>query len=107
MFPAVLVLLPLLLGEMVRTIRNARADWPVVASIVSAGLVVLCYLPLIGGDLRLTSHPVFPARASILWEVEEFVFTEAAVPLGLSFVALFVAMEAGGTPGPEAPGLSS
>jgi hypothetical protein len=103
---AVLVLLPLFLGEGARSLRNRRVDWPVLLCIAFAGLVILFYLPLINGEIRLASHPAMLARPAILWGTFAFVFADATVPLGLSLVALILVMETRGESRSVAPGLS-
>jgi len=104
---AVLVLFPLLLGECARGIKDRRLDWPVLASIVLPSAFILFYLPLMGGSISLAAHPALPARVSILWQVFESIFTQAAVPLALCLVALFLVSGAEGERRPSGQGLST
>lgn len=103
---AVLVLLPLLLGESVRTLRNRRLDWPVLLSIVLAAPVILFYLPLIQGGVSLTTHVAFPAKINVLWGTYEFILAQAAAPLGFTLVAVLLVAEVAGESRPALPGLS-
>lgn len=103
---AVLVLLPLFLGECARSIRRRTLDWPVLVIIALAGAVVFFYLPLMGGTMALAIHPALSPTINMLWQVYEFTFAKAAVPLTLCLVALFFATRSASVDPPASEGLS-
>lgn len=66
---AVLLFVPLGLGELVRTLRARRIDWPVWLSIGITVPLVLTYLPLLRVNNGFAFHNAkFAPRSSSLWE---------------------------------------
>jgi hypothetical protein len=66
---AVLLFVPLCLGEFVRTLRARRIDWPVWLAIGLPMPLVLTYLPLLHANSGFAFHNAkFEPRASSMWE---------------------------------------
>jgi hypothetical protein len=66
---AVLLFVPLGLGELVRTFRARRIDWPVWLAIGIAAPLVLTYLPLMRANSGFAFHNAkFEPRSSSMWE---------------------------------------
>jgi hypothetical protein len=66
---AVLLIVPLGFGELVRTLRARRIDWPVWLAIGIAAPLVLTYLPLMRANSGFTFHNAkFEPRPSSMWE---------------------------------------
>lgn len=67
---AVLLFVPLGLGELVRAFRARRIDWPVWLSIGIAAPLVLTYLPLMHatGGLSTFNNAKFEPRFASIWE---------------------------------------
>lgn len=66
---AVLLFVPLALGELVRTLRARRIDWPVWLSVAIPAPLVLTYLPLMHGNDGFALHNAkFEPRFASLWE---------------------------------------
>jgi len=79
---AVLVVIPLALGEMVRTAQRKRVDWPVWISLTVASCVVAIYLPLLAANHRFALDNVtFRPTLLVLAECYRILLNPLAGPL--------------------------
>lgn len=92
---AVLILIPLGLGEAVRSVRQRRMDWPVWLALAAAGCCVLVYLPLLTAS-RGTSfdNVTFRPTLYVLRDCYEMLATPLMAPLMIG-LALVILMHAG------------
>jgi Dolichyl-phosphate-mannose-protein mannosyltransferase len=88
----ILVLVPLLVGEAARTLERRAMDWPVILGILLAVPAIFPYLPLIRAGAALQSlNPWNPPNPGFLYSSFTMILETAAIPLGVSFVVLFLA----------------
>ena len=88
---AVLVFVPLGLGELVRTWRARRIDWPVWLSTGLAAPLVLTYLPLMHANNRFALHNAkFEPRYSSIWEFCAAILEPAVWPWLIGFAAVLL-----------------
>ena len=87
---AVLVLIPIAIGEAVRVLRRRALDIPIAVAAGLGGLVVVVYLPLIRAGVAVHSgHPWNTVTPRLIFDAFQFALGPAAVPLAFSFVALY------------------
>ena len=88
----ILVLVPLLVGEAARTFERRAMDWPVILGIFLAVPAIFPYLPLIRGGVALQgANPWNPPALGFIVPAFDMILAAAAIPLGVSFVVLFLA----------------
>ena len=84
---AVLILVPLGLGELVRTLRQRRIDWPVWIALLSASCCVLSYFPLLGASRGVSFDNVtFRPTLRVLSECYLILARPVVAPLIAAFV---------------------
>jgi hypothetical protein len=88
---AVLLFVPLGLGELVRTWRARRIDWPVWLSIGIAAPLVLTYLPMmhVNSGFALNNAKFAPRFASI-WEFSVMILQPAVWPWLIGFAVVLL-----------------
>jgi hypothetical protein len=96
---AVLLFVPLGLGELVRTWRAKRIDWPVWMAIVAPAPLVLTYLPLMRANNGLVlNNAIFAPRFASIAEFCTAVLGPAVWPWVIGFaVVLWMARRGGET----------
>jgi hypothetical protein len=86
---AVLVLLPLTLGEITRIGLRRRVDWPMLFALAGATPCILLFLPLIRGAIELIGkHPWNPPTWGALISPYSWILGDTALPLGVVFMLL-------------------
>jgi hypothetical protein len=94
---AVLILLPLVSGEITRSFTRKRLDWPVWIALVLGGCAVVTYLPLLGASHRLALDNVtFRPTLRVLTECYGMMTAPLAVPLALALVIVIALRCTGG-----------
>jgi hypothetical protein len=87
---AVLVLIPIGIGEAVRAVRRRALDIPIAVAAGLGGLAAVAYLPLIRAGVAVHSgHPWSAVTLRLIFDAFQFALAPAAVPLAFSFVALY------------------
>jgi hypothetical protein len=88
---AMLLFVPLGLGELARTLRARRIDWPVWLSIAIAGPLVLTYLPLLHANSGFSFHNAkFEPRIASIWEFCVMILGPAVWSWLIGFVAVLL-----------------
>ncbi len=94
---AVLIFVPLGLGELVRTLRAKRIDWPVWMAIGAAGPLVLTYLPLMHANNAIVlKNAIFEPRLSSIGEFCSAVLGPAVWPWLAAFATVLVGTKPAG-----------
>jgi len=95
---AVLLFVPLALGELMRALRARRIDWPVWLSIGITAPLVLTYLPLMRANAGFALHNAkFEPRLASIWEFCVMILGPALWPWLIGFVVVLLpARRAGG-----------
>jgi hypothetical protein len=94
---AVLILLPLVAGEITRSFIRKRVDWPVWIALISGGCVALAYLPLLAASHRLALDNVtFQPTLRVLIECYGMMTAPLAAPFMLALVIIIASRSAGG-----------
>jgi hypothetical protein len=101
---AVLLFVPLVLGETVRAVRARRIEWPVWLAIGITGPLVLTYLPLMraNGGFAL-NNAKFEPRFSSIWEFCVMVLGPAVWPWLIGFAAVLLPAKRAGENGETPP----
>jgi hypothetical protein len=88
---AVLVFIPIAIGEAVRVLQRRTLDIPVAVAAVLGGLVAIVYLPLIRGAVAVHSdHFWSPVTLRFTYDAFQSALFPAAVPMAFCFVALYL-----------------
>ena len=100
---AVLAFVPIAMGELIRIVQRRRIDLPIAIAGGLAGMVALAHLPLIHGVMASYSeHPWNSVTLRFTYEAFQSILLPAAVPMALSFVALYLMCLVDDTPEPPA-----
>jgi hypothetical protein len=94
---AVLILLPLVSGEITRSFTRKRLDWPVWIALLSGSSAVVAYLPLLAASHRLALDNVtFRPTLRVLTECYGMMIGPLAGPLALALIIVIASRSSTG-----------